>query len=62
MEHLQHYLAVTVKDPNHWKTDWSTLWDLEGYRWEMGVTAFSQPIIPFATLIVYLGIIFFLQV
>lgn len=62
MEHLQHYLTVTVKDSDHWQTNWDRLWDYEGYSWELGVTPFSQPIIPFITLFLYLIIIFFIQV
>lgn len=60
MEHVVHYLQVTVKDPSHWETDWSLLWDIEGYKWN-GALPLSQPLVPFFTLFIYLNIIFFLQ-
>ena len=62
MDHITHYLDSTVKDPAHWRTDWSLLWDMDNYRWEEGVLPFSQPVVPVLTLFIYLNVIFFLQV
>ena len=49
--------------PEHWnKIDYSVLWKPEQYVWQMGVTPLSQPIVPLVTVVLYLVVIFSLQV
>jgi hypothetical protein len=57
------YLSKTAWEPDHWsKVDWSQMLNIKDYIWQPAVTPFSQPIVPFATLVVYLGTITLLWV
>ena len=63
MNQVINHLTNTIWRPDHWKqVDWSVLWKPEQYVWQEGVTPFSQPIVPIATVVLYLITIFSLQV
>ena len=59
---IEHYFKYTIYQPDHWKVNWDQLWIMNDYAWEMGVTPLSQPLVPFATIVVYLITIFTIQV
>ena len=60
---VQNYVQDVIWQPEHWdKVQWDQLWRPDAFEWLAGVTPFSQPIVPAASLVVYWITIFGLQV